>query len=127
MKKNMTSTTQRHLLYKQSSVAPLSDYMKNHVFQELIFEDGYFNVKCDERIYLNLRASSGHLKEAKKFERNDSNISLHIVLKEAATNNLRLRVWAYSLSEYLYILSKNGLTLRHRTYPINQADDDLLE
>ena len=49
------------------------------------------------------------------------------MLKEAATKKLRLQVWAYSLGEYLYILSKSGLTLRHRTYVINQADDDLLE
>ena len=33
----------------------------------------------------------------------------------------------HSLGEYLYILSKNGLTLRHRTYTINQTGDDLLE
>ena len=38
-----------------------------------------------------------------------------------------LRVWAYSLGEYLYILTKNGLTLRHRTYAINETDEDLLE
>ena len=49
------------------------------------------------------------------------------MLKEAATKKLKLRVWAHSLGEYLYILNKNGLTLRHRTYTINQTDDDLLE
>ena len=31
------------------------------------------------------------------------------------------------LGEYLYILTKNGLTLRHRTYAINQSEEDLLE
>ena len=49
------------------------------------------------------------------------------MLKEAPTKKLRLRVWAYSFSEYLYILSKNELTLTHRTYTINQTDDYLLE
>ena len=49
------------------------------------------------------------------------------MLKNAATKKLRLRVWAHSLEEYLYILTKNGLTLRHRTYAINQTDQDLLE
>ena len=34
---------------------------------------------------------------------------------------------AYSLGEYFYILSKNGLTLRHRTYAINQDGEGLLE
>ena len=60
-------------------------------------------------------------------ERNDSKINLYIMLKQAAAKKLRLRLWAYSLDEYLYILNKNGLTLRHRMYTINQTDDDLLE
>ena len=127
--------TQKHLLYKQfvawscngSSVAPLSDYMHNPVYQELVSEDDYFDVKSDERLYLDLRASSRYVKEPEKLERNDSKISLHILLKEAATKKLRLRVWANSLGQYLYILSKNGFTLGHRTYTINQTDNDLLE
>ena len=101
---------QRHPIYKQfvawscggSSVGPLSDYMNNP-------------------------ANSVYIKEAVKLERNNSKINLHITLKEAATKKLRLRVWAYSLGEHLDISSKNGLTLRHRTYAINQTDDDLLE
>ena len=56
--------TQRRLLYKQivarncscSSVAPLTDYMNNPIFQEL----------SDERVYLDPRASSGYVKEAEK-------------------------------------------------------------
>ena len=90
-------------------------------------EDEYFKVKSDERMYLDLRASSGYINEAEKLERNDSKINLYIMLKEAAAKKLRLRVWAYSLGEYLYILSKTELTLRHRTYTFNQTDDDLLE
>ena len=126
---------QKNLLYKQfvawncnsSSVAPLTDYMNNKIYQELIEEDDYFDVKSNERLYLDLRTSSGYVKETAKFERNDSKINLHIMLKNAATKNIRLRVSAHSLEEYLYILTKNGLTLRHRTYAINQTDDDLLE
>ena len=91
---------QRHLLYKQfvawscngSSVAPLSNYMNNPVFQELISEDDYFGIKSDARVYLDLRSSSGYVKEAEKLERNDSKIFLHLMLKEAATRKLRLRV-----------------------------------
>ena len=134
-KYNVNKLTQGHLLYKQfvawscggSSVAPQSDHVNNSIFQELVNEDEYFDVKSNERMYLDLRASSGYIKEAEKLERNDSKINLRILLKEAATNKLRLGVWAYSLGEYLYILSKNGLTLKHRTYAINQTDDDLLE
>ena len=96
----------------KSSVAPLSDYMDNPVFQELISEDNHVGVKSDERVYLDLRASAGYMKEAEKLERSNSKISLHLVLKEVATRKLRLRVWAHSLGEYLYILNKNGLNFK---------------
>ena len=127
--------TQQHLLYKQflawscngSSVAPVSEFVDNLIFQELPDQERYFSAKSDERIYLDLRASSGYVKEAEKLERNDSKINLQITLKNAADFNLRVRIWAYSLSEYLYVLSKSGLTLKHRTYTINQSDEDFLE
>ena len=48
--------------------------MHNPVYQELISEDNHFDVKSDERLYLDLRASSGYVKEAEKLERNDSKI-----------------------------------------------------
>ena len=127
--------TQWHLLWKQfvawncngSTVWALVDYINNPIFQELSDENAYFNVKIDEKIYLDLRATLGYVKEAEKLERNDSKINLHILLKKAATKNFRLRIWAYFLGEYLYILTKNGLTLKHRTYAISQRDDDFLE
>ena len=101
--------------------------MDNPIFRELPDEEEYFSLKCDKRMYLDLRASSGYVKEAKKLERNDSKINLQITLKKPAQFNMRVRIWAYSLSEYLYVLSKSGLTLKHRTYAINQSDEDFLE
>lgn len=67
-KNDIDNLTQRHLHYKKFvtwscnglSVAPLSNYMNNPVYQELLTEDGYFSVKSLERIYLDLRASSGY-------------------------------------------------------------------
>ena len=123
------------MLYKQfatwscngSSIAPLTDYINNPIYQELIDKEDYNEVKSDDRIYLDLRASSGYMNKAKKLERNDSKTNVSIQLKAAATKKLRLRVWAYVIGEYLYILSKNGLTLRYRTYAINQDNKDLLE
>ena len=101
--------------------------MDNPIYQELPNENTYYSAKSNERIYLDLRASSGYVKEAEKLERNDSKINLQITLKDVADFSLRVRIWAYSLSEYLYVLSKSGLTLKHRTYTINQSDDDFLE
>ena len=134
-KYSVDNLTQKHLLYKQvvawncngSSVAPLTDYMDSTIFRELPTEEEYFDLKSEERVYLDLRASSGYVREAEKFERNDSKINLMITLKDVAKYNLRVRIWACSLSQYFYVLSKSGLTLKHRTYAINQSDDDFLE
>ena len=134
-KYNTDNLTQRYRLYKQfvawtcngSSVVPLSEYMDNPIFQELPDGNTYFSAKSDERIYLDLRVSSEYAKEAEKLERNDSKINLEITLKDVADFTLRVRVWAYSLSEYLYVLSKSRLTWKHRTYTINQSDDNFLE
>ena len=101
--------------------------MNNKIYEDLIKVDNHCDVRSNERLYLDLRASSGYVKEVKKLERNDSKITRHIMLKNAAVKRLRLRVWAHSLGDYQYILTKNGLTLRHRTYAINQTDEDLLE
>ena len=68
-----------------SSVAPLTDYINNPIYQELIDKDDYFNTKSDERIYLDLRASSGYTSEAEKLERNDSKINLYLLIKVAAS------------------------------------------
>ena len=134
-KYDIDNLTQKYLLYKQfvawscngCSTAPLIDYINNPIYQELIDEEDYFENKSNERIYLDLRASSGYTNEAEKLKRNDSKINLHILLKPAATKKLRLRVWAHSIGEYLYILAKSGLTLRDRMYAINQEDEDFLE
>ena len=134
-KYNIDNLTQKHLLYKQfvawncngSSVVLLTDYMDNPIFRELPGKEEHFSLKSDEKVYLDLRATSGYNKEAEKLERNDSKINLQITIKKAAKFNLRVRIWAYSLSEYLYVLSKSGLTLKHRTYAINQSDEDFLE
>ena len=101
--------------------------MDNPIFRELPDEEEYFSLKSDEKIYLDLRATSGYVREAEKLERSDSKINLQITLKKAAKFNLRVRVWAYLLSEYLYVLSKSGVTLKHRTYAINQSHEDFLE
>ena len=134
-KYSVDNLTQKHLLYKQfvawscngSSVAPIKDYIDNPIFQELPDEETNFSLNSGEKVYLDLRASSGYVKEAEKFERNDSKINLQITLKDAADFNLKVRIWEYSLSEYLYVLSKSGLTLKHRTYTINQTDEEFLE
>ena len=97
------------------------------MYQELINEDDYNRVRSDERVYLDLSASAGYTSEAEKVERRDSKINLFVLLKNSATKKLRVRVWAYFLGECLYVLSRQGLTLKLKTYSITQEDDDFLE
>ena len=58
--------------------------MNNPVYQELTPEDEYFDVK---RLYLDLRATSGYVKEAEKLERNDSEITLRVLRKRTERKN----------------------------------------
>ena len=101
--------------------------MNNPIFQELPNKNDYFGTKNDDRVYLGLRASSGYVKDAEKLKRNDSKINLQITSKTATRYKLRVRISAYSLSVYLYVLSKSELTLKHRRCAINQSDEDFLE
>ena len=99
--------TQKYLLYKQFVVlrcnscttTPLTDCINNPIYQELIDEKDYFENKSNERIYLDLRESSGYTHKVEKLKRNDSKINLHVLLKSAVTKKLRLRVWAHSIGE----------------------------
>ena len=109
-KYDVSNTMQKHLLFKQfvtwscngCSIAPLIDYINNPIYQELPTESEYFS-SSDERVYLDLRASYGFTKEMEKLERNDSKLNLKIQLKSPVTHKLRLRIWGYSLGEYLYM------------------------
>ena len=130
----INNPTQKYLLYKQFvawscnsfTTAAVTYYINNPVYQELIDENYYNRVRRDERVYLDLRASDGYTSEEEKLERNDSKINLSIDLKDSATKKRRLRVWAYLLGEYLYVLLRQGLTLQHETYSIVQEDDNFL-
>ena len=105
---NIDKLTQKHLLYKQfvawncngSSVAPLTDYMDNPIFRELPDEEEYFSLKSDKKIYLDLRATSGYVREAEKLERNDSKINLQITLKVAAKFNMGVLTLRVSLCTF---------------------------
>ena len=74
---DMDNLTQKSLLYKQFvaltcnsySTVPLTDYLNNPLYQELIDADEYDSVRSDQRIYLDLKASSGYTEEAEKIEK----------------------------------------------------------
>ena len=75
-KYDVSNATQKHLLYEQfvawscngCSSTPLTYYINNPVYQELIDEDSYKGVRSDERVYLDLRGSAEYTSEARKLE-----------------------------------------------------------
>ena len=96
-KNDIDNPTHKYLLYKQfvawscngCSSDPLTGYINNPVYQELIHENDYNGAWTDERVYLALRASAGYTSEEEKLEKNDSKINLFIQLKNSAIKKCR--------------------------------------
>ena len=73
----------KFLLYNQfvvwncdgCSIAPLSDYANNKVYQELPRFKNLFD-KTDEKLYIDLRRSKGYNNELENLSRDDSDIKL---------------------------------------------------
>ena len=131
MKFDISNDTQKHLLWKQYvacccngyTAVPISDYINNPVFQELLLEPDYFGTKSDEKIYIDLRDSLGYTDEIEKPSRNDSKLNVTIELRNPLVKETRLRVWGYTNGEYLYMLIDGSLTLKYKTYTIKSLDD----
>ena len=85
--------------------------MDNPFFQEPPDEETYFSLKSDEKVYLDMRASSRYVKEAEKLERNDSKINLQITLKDTAEGKnlgiLSLRVFICFIKEWTNFKTQN--------------------
>ena len=74
--------------------------MNNPIYQELIDEDNYNEVKSDERVYLDLRASSGYTNEAERLERNTSKLNVSSRSKQPQQKNLG---WEIGCIQYVNI------------------------
>ena len=133
IKFDTSNDTQKHILWKQYvawhcdrySAAPISDYINNPVFQELLLESDYLGNKSDEKIYIDQRDSLGYTNEIENPNRNNSKLTITIELKNALTHKMRLQVYRYTNGEYLYLLVDGGLTLKFKTYTIKSQDDAL--
>ena len=73
-KYSIDNLTQKHLLYKKfvawncngSSVVSPTECIDNPIFQELPDEESYYSLKSDKKVLLDLRASSGYVRETEK-------------------------------------------------------------
>ena len=133
MKFDTWNDTQKCMLWKQYvawhydgySAVPISDYINNPVFLELLLESDCFGNKSDETVYIDLRYSLGYTNKIEKPSRNNSKLTGTIELKNALIHKVRLRVWEYTKGDYLYMLVDGGLTLKYKTCTIKLQNDVL--
>ena len=102
-----------------SSIAPLSDSTHNPIYQEAPRKKKYFT-SSDERLYIDLRRSKGHTEEFELVNRNDSDLTITIELKNPLTKNVRLRPTGYYHGEYMYMLGNNGLIMNYMVHGVKR-------
>ena len=57
--------------------------------------------------------------------RDDSDLTLTVMLKQAAAKKMKLRVTGYYQDEYLYTLSGSDLIMSYKEYGISKNKDTL--
>ena len=80
-------------------------------------EKKYFT-DSDEKVYIDIRRSKGYTSELERVNRDDSDLSVTVDLKAAATKKMRLYIRGYYQTEYMYMLSKHGLTMQLKEYSV---------
>ena len=65
-----------------------------------------------------MRKSQEHTVKLEKTNRNDSNLTLSVTIKDAATTKRRLKVVGYYQVEYLYIFLNQGILFLFKDYSI---------
>ena len=127
VKFDLTDEHDKHIMYcafitwicNGSSIASLSDYAHNPIYQEAPRKNKYFT-SSDERRYIDLRRSKGHTREFEQVNRNDSDLTITIELKNLLTKRMRLRVTGYYQGEYMYMLGNNGLIMNYMEYGVKR-------
>ena len=98
------------------TIATLTNYANNKIYQDLTNADKYFST--DEKMYIDLRRSKGYTDELGSLTRDDSRLTLTVILKDAAATKMRFRVMGYSQCEYYYAVSLRGLIMQYKNYGI---------
>ena len=102
-----------------SSIVAESEYMNNEVRQELPNRNTYFT-DSDERVYIDIRRSKGFTGELERVNRDDSDLTVTVDLKAAATKKMRLRITGYFQGEYNYMISSNGLIMNYKEHGVSK-------
>ena len=102
-----------------SSIVAESEYMNNEIRQELPNRNTYFT-DSDERVYIDIRCSKGFTGELERVNHDDSDLTVTVDLKAAATKKMRLRITGYFQGEYNYMISSNGLIMNYKEYGVSK-------
>ena len=120
--KYISDVTIIYKLYKQfvawncngCLIAQLTDYVNNTIYQELkVNTESEYYTNVDKRVYIDLRDGKGYTGELQRLRGNNSEPILKINLKPVLTKKMKLRLWGYSQGEYLYLITKYRLTIKH--------------
>lgn len=89
------------------------------MFHELPTKSEYFTI-ADEKIFINLRRGRGYTDKLEKLNRDDTNLTITINLKAAATRKMRSHVIGYFQGECLYSLLRERLIINYEEYSANR-------
>ena len=89
MKFDLADEHDRHILYsaftawicKGLSIAPLTDYAHNITYQKAVRQEKYFT-DSDKKVYIDLGRRKGHTGEFQRFNRDNSDLTITVELKE---------------------------------------------
>ena len=129
VKFDLADAHDKYLLYSQFvawyckglSIAPLLDCAHNPTCQKLPTMSECFT-SADENLFVDLRREKGYTNEIKKLNRDNSDLSVTIMLKNAAAKKMRLRVIGYYQDEHLNLLSHNGLNINYKEYGVKKQE-----
>ena len=99
------------------SVAPLFQYRRSEIYQELPTAKKYFSTS-DEKVYVDLRVSRGYTDELEKLVRCDSDVNVIVTLKAALTHKVRLAITTCSQAEYYYTHENQGQLMTLKRYEV---------
>ena len=71
-------------------------------------------------MYLEIRISKGYTDEQENLTRDHSRHALTVMLKDATTKKMRLRMTGYSQGEYYYAMLQCGLIMQYKNYGITK-------
>ena len=79
----------------------------------MVRKEKYFT-DSDKRLFIDLRWGKSHTGEFDKVNRDDSDLTVTVKLKNSAAKKIRLSVTRYYQGKYIYMLGGDGLIMNYK-------------